>query len=146
MYTCAPLSVSVTTQNGGRSLDVLRASRPASFWSRLQTTVDEASSSVFRKQNATQVATQRSPWTRFASRTLLWHICLFSHLNLVLSGFAHHKSDLGWSTFGCVHWSVVGKVAPWGPVPPGPGWKQKSQALILTRRNCLNWRTPSLVD
>ena len=27
MYACAPLSVSVTTQNGGRSLDVLPASR-----------------------------------------------------------------------------------------------------------------------
>ena len=46
-------------------------------------------------------------------------LCLFSHLNLVLSGFAHHKSDFGWSTFGCVHWRVVGEVAP--PVPPGPG-------------------------
>ena len=46
-------------------------------------------------------------------------LCLFSHLNLVLSGFAHHQSDFGWSTFGCVHWSVVGEVAP--PVPPGPG-------------------------
>ena len=27
MYACGPLCVSVTTQNGGRSLDVLRASR-----------------------------------------------------------------------------------------------------------------------
>ena len=26
-------------------------------------------------------------------------LCLFSHLNLVLSSFAPHKSDLGWSTF-----------------------------------------------
>ena len=48
-------------------------------------------------------------------------VCLFSHLNLVLSGFAHHKSDFSWSTFGCVYWSVVGEVAP--RVPPGPGWK-----------------------
>ena len=48
-------------------------------------------------------------------------LCLFSHLNLALSGFAHHKSDFGWSTFGCMHWSVVGEIAP--PVPPGPGWK-----------------------
>ena len=46
-------------------------------------------------------------------------LCLFSHLNLVLSGFAPHKGDLGLSTFGCVHWSVVGKVAP--PVILGPG-------------------------
>ena len=38
--------------------------------------------------------------------------CLSSHLNLVLSRFAPHKSDLGWSTFGGVHWSIVGKVAP----------------------------------
>ena len=49
----------------------------SSFWSRLQTMVDEASSSVFRKQNATQVATQRSPWTRFAARTLL---SVYSHI------------------------------------------------------------------
>ena len=49
----------------------------SSFWSRLQTMVDKASSSVFRKQNATQVATQRSPWTRFASRTLL---SVYSHI------------------------------------------------------------------
>ena len=48
-----------------------------SFWSQLQTILDEASSSVFRKQNATQVATQRSPWTRFASRTLL---SVYSHI------------------------------------------------------------------
>ena len=27
LYACAPLCVSVTTKNGGRSLDVLRASR-----------------------------------------------------------------------------------------------------------------------
>ena len=27
MYTCVPLCVSMTTQNGGRSLDVVRASR-----------------------------------------------------------------------------------------------------------------------
>ena len=39
-------------------------------------------------------------------------LCLFSHINLVLSVFAHHKDDLGLSTFGCVHWSVVGEVAP----------------------------------
>ena len=44
---------------------------------------------------------------------------LLSHLNLVLSGFAHHKSDLGWSTFGCMYWRAVGEVSP--PVPPGPG-------------------------
>ena len=30
-------------------------------------------------------------------------LCLFSHINLVLSGFAHHKSDLGLSTLvGCI--------------------------------------------
>ena len=56
-------------------------------------------------------------------------LCLFSHINLVLSGFAHHKGDLGLSTFGCVHWSVVGEVAP--PAPLGPGWKLKIQRLIL---------------
>ena len=42
-----------------------------------------------------------------------------SHLNLVLSFFVQHNSDLGWLTFGCVHWSVVGEVSH--PVPPGPG-------------------------
>ena len=46
-------------------------------------------------------------------------LCLFSHLNLVLSGFAPHKGDLGLSTSCCVHWSVVGEVAP--SVPLGPG-------------------------
>ena len=46
-------------------------------------------------------------------------LCLFSHINLVLSGFDHHKGDLGLSTFGCVHWSVVGEVAP--PAPLGAG-------------------------
>ena len=46
-------------------------------------------------------------------------VCLFSHINLVLSVFAHHKGDLGLSTFGCVHWSLVGEVAP--PAPLGPG-------------------------
>ena len=36
-------------------------------------------------------------------------LCLFSHINLILSGFAHHKGDLGLSTFGCVHGRVVGE-------------------------------------
>ena len=58
-------------------------------------------------------------FARLAAQLNTATLCLFSHLNLVLSGFAHHKSDFGWSTFGCVHWSVVGEVAP--PVPPGPG-------------------------
>ena len=49
----------------------------SSSWSRLQTIVDEASSSVFRKQNAPQVAPQRSRWTRFASRKLL---SAYSHI------------------------------------------------------------------
>ena len=44
---------------------------------------------------------------------------LFSHINLVLGVFAHHKGDLGLSTFGCLHWSVTGEVA--APAPPGPG-------------------------
>ena len=57
-------------------------------------------------------------------RKKLYHIRAYDFgvqfsFNLVLSGFAHHKSDFGWSTFGCVLWSVVGEVAP--PVPPGPG-------------------------
>ena len=39
-------------------------------------------------------------------------LCLFSHLNLYLSSFAHHKNDFGWPTFGCVHWSVVFEAAP----------------------------------
>ena len=45
-------------------------------------------------------------------------LCLFSHINLVLSGFAHHKGDLGSSTFRSVHWSVVGEVAPLAPLGP----------------------------
>ena len=39
-------------------------------------------------------------------------LCLFSKLDLVLSGFARHKSDFDWSTFSYVHWSVVSEVAP----------------------------------
>ena len=82
-----------------------------SFWSRLQTIVDKASSSVFRKQNATQVATQKSPWTRFASMTLL---SVYSH---ILTWFwavllTTRVTWIGRYTFGCVHWSVVGEVAP----------------------------------
>ena len=75
------------------------------------------SSSVLRKQNAPQVTTQRSPWTRFASRKLL-SVLLTCYLGL--SGFAHHKGDLGLSTFGCVR-SVLDEVPP--PVSLGPGWK-----------------------
>ena len=70
-------------------------------------------------------------------------LCLFSHINLVLSGFAHHKGDLGLSTFGCEHWSVVGEVAP--PAPLGPGWKLKIQSWSLEVLLGLT-STPSLVD
>ena len=62
-------------------------------------------------------------------------LSLFSHLNLVLSGFAHHKSDFGWSTFGCVHWSVVGEVAP--PSTPGTRLKVEKPASD-PQRNCLD--------
>ena len=58
-----------------------------------------------------------------------YSLLILTYVNLVWSGFAHHKDDLGLSTFGCVHWSVVGEVAP--PVPLGPGWKLKVQTLIL---------------
>ena len=113
---CAPLSVSVTTQNGGRSLEVLRGlvvlvAAPTNGWR----------SFFFRFQEAER-HTVGHP--KIALDLLCLKdatLCLFSHLNLVLSSFAHHKSDLGWSTFSCVHWSVVGEVAPL--VPLGPGWK-----------------------
>ena len=103
----------MTTQNGGSSLEVLRGlvliaapnNRRRSFF--------------FRFQEA-ECPTGGRP--KIALEPLCLKeatLCLFSHLNLVLSGFAHHKSDLGWSTLGCVHWSVVGEVAP--PVPLGAG-------------------------
>ena len=38
MYACAPLSVSVTTQNGGRTLDVLPATRRFDFGSKQSST------------------------------------------------------------------------------------------------------------
>ena len=79
--------------------------------------VDEASSSVFRKQNAPQVATREIALDPLCLKDAT--LCLFSLLNLVMSGFAHHKSDVGWSTFSCVHWSVVGEVAPLVPLGPG---------------------------
>ena len=62
-------------------------------------------------------------------------LCLFSHINLVLSGFAHHKGDLGLSTFGCVHWSVVGEVAP--PSTSGTRLKVENPETD-PRRYCLD--------
>ena len=69
VYACAPLCLSVATQKGRRSIDV--SVLPAVLIA-APTIVDKASSSVFRKQNATQVAPKRSPWARFASRKLLF--------------------------------------------------------------------------
>ena len=71
-----------------------------SLWLRFQTIVDEASSSDFRKQNAPQVATQRSLWTRFASRTLL---SVNSHI-LTWFWAVLLTTRMTWgSTFGCTH-------------------------------------------
>ena len=39
-------------------------------------------------------------------------LCLFSHINLVLSVFAHHKGDLGLSTFGLVFGALLVKLHP----------------------------------
>ena len=66
---------------------------------------------------------------------------LFSHLNLVLSGVAHHKSDLGLSTFGWVHWSVVGEVAPQYLWDQAESRKSRHSEELLGLM-----RTPSLVD
>ena len=114
MYACAPISVSVTTQNGGRSLDVLPASR------RLDRGSKQSSTKLLLPFSGSRTPHRWPPKDRpgplcFKDATP----CLFSHLNLVLSGFAPHKGDLGLSTFGYVHWSVVGEVAP--PVLLGPG-------------------------
>ena len=114
IYACAPLSVSVTTQNGGRSLEVLRG-----LVVLIAASNNGRRSFFFRFQEAERHTGGHS---NFALDPLCFKdatLCLFSHLNLVLSSFAHHKSDLGWSTFSCVHCSVVGEVAP--PVPLGPG-------------------------
>ena len=114
MYACALLSVSVTTQNGGRSLEVLRG-----LVVLIAAPNNGRRSFFFRFQEAERP-------TGGHPKIALVPLCLkeatlylFSHFNLVLSGFAHHKSDLGWSTFGCVHRSVAGEVAP-PPSPPPP--------------------------
>ena len=116
MYACAPLPISVTTQIGGRPLDVLPASRRFGRGSKLSSTKLLLPFQEAERRTGGHPKIALDPLC-LKDATL----CLFSHLNLGLSGFAHHKSDFGWSTFGCVHWSVVGEVAP--PVPPGPGWK-----------------------
>ena len=113
-YACAPLSVSVATQNGGRSLDVLPASRRFDRGSKQSLTKLPLPFQEAERRTGGHPKIAPDPLC-LKDATL----CLFSHLNLGLSGFAHHKSDFGWSTFGCVHWSVVGEVAL--PVPPGPG-------------------------
>ena len=56
---------------------------------------------------------QGTPWTRFAQRKPPFPN---AHINLVLSGFAHQESDLGLSTFSCMHWSNSGEVAPLVPL------------------------------
>ena len=107
IYACALLCISVATQNGGCSHDLLRASRRFDRGSK-----NRRRSFFFRFEEAER-PTGGHP--KIALDPLCLKdapLCLFSHLNLVLSGFAHHKSDSGWSTFGCVHWSVAGEVAP----------------------------------
>ena len=112
MYACALLSVSVTTHNGGRSLEVLRG-----LVVLIAAPNNGRRSFFFRFQDAERPTGDHAKIALDPLCPKDTTFCLCSHLNL--SGFAHHKSDLGWSTFGCVHWSVVGKVAP--PVPLGPG-------------------------
>ena len=114
MHACAPLCVSVTTQNVGRLLDVLRASRRRDRGSKQSTR-----SFFFRFQEAVRPigGTPKIALDPLCLKETT--LFLFSHINLVLSGFAHHRGDLGLSTFGCMHWSVVGEVAP--PAPLGPG-------------------------
>ena len=90
VYACAPLSVSVTTQNGGRSLEVLRG-----LVVLIAAPNNGRRSFFFRFQEAER-PTGGHP--KIALDPLCFKdatLCLFSHLNLVLNGFAHHKSDLG---------------------------------------------------
>ena len=114
MYACSPLSVSVNTENGARSLEVLR-----SLVVLFATPNNRRRSFFFRFQKAERPTGGHQKIALDPLGLKDATLCLFSHLNLVLSGFAHHKSDLGWSTFSCVHRGVVGEVAP--PVPLGPG-------------------------
>ena len=63
-------------------------------------------------------------------------LCLFSHLNLVLSGFAHHKSDFGWSTFGGALERCRRSCTP---STSGTGLKVEKPGSD-PQRNCLDWR------
>ena len=71
----------------------------------LQTSVDKTSSFVFRKQNTRK----RAPM--FA----LYQLCIKGATLCLEPGFERfplRKSDLGLLAFGCVNWSVLGKVEP----------------------------------
>ena len=59
--------------------------------------------------------TRGSEWSNRAYK----RVSRESRCNLILSGVALHKIDLGWLTLGCVGWGIVGEVTP--PVPLGPG-------------------------
>ena len=96
--------------------------------------VDEASSTVFRKQNAAQVATQRSPWTRFASRTLL---PAYSH---ILTWFERFCSPQGW--LGLIDfWLRALERCRRSCTPSTSGTRLKVEKPGSDpQRNCLDWR------
>ena len=105
-----------------------------SFWSRLQTIVDEASSSVFRKQNAAQVATQRSPWTRFASRTLL---SVYSHIKTWFWAFCSPQEWLQLVDF----WLRALERCRRSCIPSTSRTRLKvKKPGSDPQRNCLDWR------
>ena len=84
-----------------------------SFWPRLQTSVDEASSAGFWNQDAPKVPVcpKQRPGPALPKGSYSF-ICWCFHINQGLRGVSHHKSDLSLSTFGCVHWSILREVPP----------------------------------
>ena len=61
----------------------------------------------FQKAERPKGGPQGTSWTRFAQRNRFF---ADAHINLILSGFAHHKSDLGLPTFWLCAAPCIGAV------------------------------------
>ena len=88
---------------------------------------------VFRRQNAPQVATQRSPSTRFASRTLL---SVYSHI----FGFERFCSPQVWLWLVDFWLRALGRCRR-SSTPNTSGTRLKVEKPATDpQRNCLDWR------